>query len=58
VTVNAAKQLVTLRGPLGNDYDVQVKDPAQLQAVKKGDEVEVVYTEAFVVSVQSAPGPK
>jgi hypothetical protein len=58
VAVNPAKQFATLRGPLGNDYDVQVLDPAQLKAVKKGDEVEVVYTEAFAISVQSAPGPK
>jgi hypothetical protein len=56
--INTNKQFVTLRGPLGNDYDVQVVDPAQLQAVKKGDEVEVVYTEALAISVQSAPGPK
>jgi hypothetical protein len=58
VTVNPAKQFVTLRGPLGNEYDVQVLDPAQLQTVKKGDEVEVVYTEALAISVQPAPGPK
>jgi hypothetical protein len=58
VAVNSTKQFVTLRGPLGNDYDVQVLDPAQLKAVNKGDEVEVVYTEALAISVQSAPGPK
>jgi hypothetical protein len=58
VAVNSAEQFVTLRGPLGNQYDVQVRDPAQLNAVKKGDEVEVVYTEEFAISVQSAPGPK
>jgi hypothetical protein len=58
VSVNLTKQFVTLRGPLGNDYDVQVLDPAQLKAAKKGDEVEVVYTEALAVSVRSAPGPK
>jgi len=57
-SVNSAKQFVTLRGPLGNDYDVQVLDPAQLQALKKGDEVEAVYTEALAISVQPAPGPK
>jgi hypothetical protein len=58
VAINSAKKFATLRGPLGNDYDVQVPDPAQLNAVKKGDEVEVVYTEEFAISVQSAPGPK
>jgi hypothetical protein len=58
VAVNPAKQFATLRGPLGNEYDVQVLDPAQLKAVKKGDDVEVVYTEALAISVQPAPGPK
>jgi len=58
VAVNPKTQFVTLRGPLGNEYDVQVRDPAQLKAVTKGDEVEVVYTEALAFSVQSAPGPK
>jgi hypothetical protein len=58
VAVNPKKQFVTLRGPLGNEYDVQVLDPVLLKTVNKGDEVEVVYTEALAISVQSAPGPK
>ncbi len=58
VAINAQKQFVTLRGPQGNEYDVQVVDPAQLKTVVKGDEVEVTYTEALAISVQSAPGPK
>jgi hypothetical protein len=58
VAIDTKKQFVTLRGPLGNEYDVQVSDPAQLKAIAKGDEVEVVYTEALAVSVQSAPAPK
>jgi hypothetical protein len=58
VAVNTKKQFVTLRGPEGNEYDVQVVDPAQLKAVTKGDQVEVVYTEALAISVTSAPGPK
>jgi hypothetical protein len=56
--VNTQKQLVTLRGPLGNEYEVQVLDPAQLKAVKTGDEVEVVYTEALAISVQTTPNSK
>jgi hypothetical protein len=47
-----------LRGPQGNEYDLQVVDPAQLKGVVKGDEVEVTYTEALAISVQPAPGPK
>jgi hypothetical protein len=55
VAINPKKQFATLRGPQGNEFDVQVLDPAQLKAVKKGDEVEVVYTEALAISVQSTP---
>ncbi len=56
--VNSKEQFVTLRGPLGNEYDVQVLDPAQIKAVKKGDEVEVVYTEALAISVEQTPNSK
>jgi hypothetical protein len=58
VAVDPKKQFVTLRGPQGNEFELEVPDPAQLQAVTKGDQVEVVYTEALAISVQSAPGPK
>jgi hypothetical protein len=58
VAIDPKKQFVTLRGPQGNEYDVEVLDPAQLKAVTKGDQVEVVYTEAIAISVTSAPGPK
>ena len=53
--VDPKKQTVTLRGPLGNEYDLAVLDPNQLKAIKTGDEVEVTYTEALAISVQSTP---
>lgn len=55
--VDTEKKTITLRGPQGNEYDLQVLDPAQFTSVKKGDEVEVVYTQAVALSVQSAPSP-
>ncbi len=55
VAVDTEKQSITLRGPQGNEYDLQVPDPAQFTAVKKGDEVEVVYTEALAIAMQSTP---
>ncbi|HEY2462626.1 MAG TPA: hypothetical protein VGI32_01085 [Steroidobacteraceae bacterium] len=55
VAVNTEKQFITLRGPQGNEYDLQVRDPAQFTAVKKGDEVEVVYTEAMALAVEPTP---
>jgi hypothetical protein len=58
VAINPQKKFVTLHGPLGDEYDIRVPEPALLKPVKKGDEVEVVYTEALAISVQSAPGPK
>jgi Cu/Ag efflux protein CusF len=53
VAVNAKKQTVTLRGPNGNRVDLSVQDPAQLKNIKKGDQVEAVYTEAVAVAVES-----
>jgi hypothetical protein len=55
VAVDTAKQIVTLRGPQGNEFDVSVQDPSQLNGIKKGDEVEAAYTEELAVSVQSTP---
>lgn len=55
VAIDTKNQLITLKGPLGNEYDLNVQDPAQLKNVKKGDEVEATYTEAMAISVQSTP---
>ena len=58
IAVDAAKHIVTLRGPAGNEVDLDVEDPAQLQNIKKGDHVEVVYAEALAISLESAaPAP-
>ena len=55
VAVDAKKQIVTLRGPLGNEYDLSVQDPSQLKEIRTGDQVEVTYTEALAISVKSTP---
>lgn len=54
VAVNAASKTVTLKGPKGNQIDLLVEDPGQLKSVKKGDRVQVVYTEAMAISVEPA----
>jgi Cu/Ag efflux protein CusF len=54
VEVNAGKKTVTLRGPGGNLVDLSVQDPNQLKNIKKGDQVEAVYTEALAVAVEPA----
>ena len=57
VAVDTKKHLVTLKGPKGNQVDLNVQDPEQLKNIKKGDQVEVVYTEAVAIAVAPAAKP-
>ncbi|CAB3788104.1 hypothetical protein [Paraburkholderia fynbosensis] len=50
--VNHQSGVVTLKGPQGNSVDMVVQDPAQLKLIKKGDQMEVLYTEAVAISVE------
>jgi hypothetical protein len=50
--VNHQSGAVTLKGPQGNSLDLMVQDPEQLKLVKKGDHIQVVYTEAMAISVE------
>jgi Cu/Ag efflux protein CusF len=54
VAVNAKTKTVTVKGPEGDTVDLMVEDPAELANIKKGDQVEAVYSEALAISVQSA----
>jgi Cu/Ag efflux protein CusF len=54
VAVNQKSRTVTLKGPKGNTLDLKVEDPAQFANIKKGDQVEAVYTEALAISVEPA----
>jgi hypothetical protein len=58
VAVDPARQMVTLRGPAGNEVDVQAQDPSQLTNIRKGDHVEVTYVEALAIAVAEAPARK
>ncbi len=51
--VDVAKQIVTVQGPNGKSVKVKVKDPAMLQQVKVGEQVEMVITEAFAIGVEA-----
>ncbi|SDP34172.1 hypothetical protein SAMN04488595_107213 [Ralstonia sp. 25mfcol4.1] len=51
VKVDKEKNIVTVKGPRGHTVDLLVEDPEQMKAVKKGDRVQAVYTEAVAVSV-------
>jgi len=54
VDLDPARQVVVLKGPQGNLVDLKVRDPEQFKLVKKGDQVQVTYTEAMAVSVTPA----
>jgi hypothetical protein len=54
IAVDPAKKMATLRGPRGNEVDVEVQDPNQLKNIKKGDHVQVTYVEALAISVKAA----
>jgi propanediol utilization protein len=55
--VDPAKKTITLKGPRGNVVVLDVQNPAQFKVVKKGDQVEVTYTEALALSLETAPKP-
>lgn len=54
--VDPQKQQITLKGPRGNIVELDVRNPDQFKVVKKGDQVDVTYTEAMAVAVEPAPG--
>jgi hypothetical protein len=51
--VDDAKQIVTVEGPNNKSVKVKVKDPAVLQQIKPGEQVEMVITEAFAIAVEA-----
>ncbi len=57
IDVNPKNKTITLKGPKGNVVTLDVHNPDQFKVVKKGDQVEVVYTEALALSVEPAPKP-
>jgi hypothetical protein len=57
IGVDAKKSTITLKGPRGNVVTLAVQNPDQFKLVKKGDQVEVTYTEALALSVEPAPKP-
>ncbi len=56
VAVNSKTGKVTLKGPKGKTVDIHVEDPQQLKGIRKGDQVQAVYTEALAVSVTPKGG--
>jgi hypothetical protein len=58
IDVNPKAKTISLQGPKGNVVVLDVKNPDQFKVVKKGDNVEAVYTEAVAISVEPAPKKK
>ncbi|MBE0626242.1 MAG: hypothetical protein IH606_15650 [Burkholderiales bacterium] len=55
IAVSKKNKTITLKGPKGNVVELDVQNPDQFKVVKKGDQVEAVYTEALAISVVPAP---
>ena len=56
--VDQKKSTITLKGPRGNVVTLDVHNPDQFKVVKKGDQVDVTYTEALALSVEPAAAQK
>jgi len=54
VNVDPKKSVISVKGPRGNVFDLQVRNQDHFEVVKKGDQIEVVYTEALALSVEPA----
>jgi len=52
--IDPAAPSVTFRGPAGNTRTVKVLHPERLKDVSVGDTVEITYTEAIAIKVESA----
>jgi len=55
--IDAAKNIVSLKGPQGNIIKVKVQNPDLMKDIAVNDQVKVVYTEA-IAAVVSAPSKK
>ena len=57
VAVDPKKSTITLKGPAGNVVELKVRNQDHFKVVKKGDQVEAVYSEALAVAVTPAAKP-
>lgn len=55
VAVDPVKSTISLKGPAGNVIDLKVNNPDQFKVVKKGDQVEAVYVQAYALAVTPVP---
>jgi Cu/Ag efflux protein CusF len=55
--IDKSAMMVTLKGPDGDMVTVKARDPKKLDRVAVGDLVNITYTEAFAIAVET-PGSK
>lgn len=53
--IDTATHKVTVKEPDGPTTVIKVKNPANLEGVKVGDQVEVKFTQALAVTLEPAP---
>jgi Cu/Ag efflux protein CusF len=53
--IDTKKPSVTVQGPDGDVENIKVKDPSKLSGLKVGDIVDITYTEALAIKVDSSP---
>jgi hypothetical protein len=54
IEVDRAKSVIALKGPRGNVVELKVNNPDHFKVVRKGDQVDAVYTEAIAIAVRPA----
>lgn len=54
VNVDEKNSVISLKGPEGRVVDLKVKNKDHFKVVKKGDKVDVTYTEAVAIAVEPA----
>ena len=55
VAVDPVKSTITLRGPAGREVELKIRNQDHFTVVKKGDQVEAVYSEAVALAVTPTP---
>lgn len=50
VAVDPKRSTITLKGPRGNVFELNVRNKDHFKVVKKGDQVEAVYTQALAMA--------
>ena len=58
IAVDPKKSTITLKGPKGRVVELMVANQEHFKVVKKGDQVEAVYTEAVALTVEPAAKKK